>query len=299
MTTSAPILEFDGEPEAILEPRKIIPPLPTMPTHGVICFFKDVITHFVQLGLAQEIYTMGSEMDNHPVYVHEVKGKRVALFHPGVGAPLAAGLLEEVIALGCRNFVACGGAGVLNRELALGHLVVPTAAVRDEGTSYHYLPPTREVSASPAAVAAIERTLQQRNVPYTLGKTWTTDAIYRETRARMARRSRWKQQPSLPWRNSAASRWAKSSIVATILMVTNGMGATGRKIGVCAKSSLNWPPKPASPLRNKLPGTASSIQKTKGAVTGSLHHTVHNGWTQCIVPVIEPVTAPSFSIVST
>jgi uridine phosphorylase len=189
MTTSAPILEFDGEPEAILEPRKIIPPLPTMPTHGVICFFKDVITHFVQLGLAQEIYTMGSEMDNHPVYVHEVKGKRVALFHPGVGAPLAAGLLEEVIALGCRNFVACGGAGVLNRELALGHLVVPTAAVRDEGTSYHYLPPTREVSASPAAVAAIERTLQQRNVPYTLGKTWTTDAIYRETRARMARRS--------------------------------------------------------------------------------------------------------------
>jgi uridine phosphorylase len=187
-TGSAPIVEFDGEAEAILEPRKLIKPLASMPTHGVICFFQDVIKHFIQLGLAQEIYAMGSEMDRHPIYVHEVQGHRVALFHPGVGAPLAAGLLEEVIALGCRNFIACGGAGVLNRELAAGHLVIPTHAVRDEGTSYHYLPPGREVAASPTAVAAIERTLQRRKVEYTLGKTWTTDAIYRETRARMARR---------------------------------------------------------------------------------------------------------------
>ncbi len=159
-----------------------------MPIYGVICFFQDVITHFVELGLAQEIYALRSEMGRHPIYVHEVQGQRVALFHPGVGAPLAAGILEEVIALGCRSFIACGGSGVLNRELALGHLVVPTAAVRDEGTSYHYLPPSREVSASTAAVTAIEHTLQQRNVDYILGKTWTTDAIYRETRTRMALR---------------------------------------------------------------------------------------------------------------
>ena len=188
MNHAAPILEFDGEPEAILEPSKLIDPLHTMPTHGVICFFYDVINHFVELGVAQEIFAMGSEMGQHPVYVHEVQGKRVALFHPGVGAPLAAALLEEVIALGCRNLIACGGAGVLNRELALGHLVVPTSAVRDEGTSYHYLPPSREVAASPAAVKAIEQTLQRRKIEYILGKTWTTDAIYRETRTRMALR---------------------------------------------------------------------------------------------------------------
>ena len=77
--------------------------------------------------------------------------ERVALFHPGVGAPLAAGLLEEVIASGCKKFIACGGAGVLDREIAVGHLIVPTAAIRDEGTSYHYLPPGREVSPSPEA----------------------------------------------------------------------------------------------------------------------------------------------------
>jgi uridine phosphorylase len=185
MTETAPILEFDGEPEAILEPSKLIRPLERMPTHGVICFFQDVINHFVQLGLAQEIFALKSEMGRHPIYVHEVQGKRVALFHPGVGAPLAAGILEEVIALGCRQMIACGGSGALNRELAAGHLVVPTAAVRDEGTSYHYLPPGREVTPAPAAVAAIEATLQRRKVAYLLGKTWTTDAIYRETRTRM------------------------------------------------------------------------------------------------------------------
>jgi len=185
MTQNVPILEFDGEPEAILEPRKLINPLDTMPTHGVICFFQDVISHFVTQGIAQEIYALRSEMGRHPIYVHEVQGQRVALFHPGVGAPLAAGILEEVIALGCRNFIACGGCGVLNRELAQGHLVVPNVAIRDEGTSYHYLAPSREVSASPTAVEAIEATLRRRKVEYILGKTWTTDAIYRETRARM------------------------------------------------------------------------------------------------------------------
>ncbi len=128
-------------------------------------------------------------MGRHPIYVHEVQGQRVALFHPGIGAPLAAGLLEEVIALGCRNFIACGGAGVLNRELAVGHVVVPTQAVRDEGASYHYLPPDRRTATpSPRAVSAIEATLQRRKVDYVLGKTWTTDAFYRETRTRMAKR---------------------------------------------------------------------------------------------------------------
>jgi uridine phosphorylase len=189
MQALPPILEFDGEVEAILEPAKLIAPLDGMPVHGVITFFQDVITHFVAAGIAREIHALRSEMGRHPIYVHAVQGQQVALFHPGIGAPLAAGMLEEVIALGCRNFVACGGAGVLNRELAMGHVVVPTAAVRDEGTSYHYLPAQRRTTApSPAALAAIEATLRQRNVDYVLGKTWTTDAFYRETRSRMAKR---------------------------------------------------------------------------------------------------------------
>jgi uridine phosphorylase len=93
-----------------------------------------------------------------------------------------------LIARGVNRFIACGGAGVLDPDLAVGHLVVPVSAVRDEGTSYHYLPPSREVQASPAAVSAIEATLSAAHLPYLLGKTWTTDAFYRETIERTRRR---------------------------------------------------------------------------------------------------------------
>jgi uridine phosphorylase len=67
-------------------------------------------------------------------------------------------------------------------------VVVPDRAVRDEGTSCHYLPPSRTVTASPDAVAAIERTLARSGVAFRRATTWTTDGVYRETPARIARR---------------------------------------------------------------------------------------------------------------
>jgi len=93
-----------------------------------------------------------------------------------------------VIATGCSKFVACGGAGAVVPGLALGHVVVPDAAVRDEGTSYHYLPASREVGADPAAIAVLSAVLDQAGVPYVVGKTWTTDGVYRETQAKIAAR---------------------------------------------------------------------------------------------------------------
>jgi len=101
---------------------------------------------------------------------------------------MSAALLEEAIAFGCRKFIACGGAGVLNKDIAVGHLIVVSSAVRDEGASYHYLPPSREAVADETGVQALVRVLENRNVPHLVGKTWTTDAPYRETPARIARR---------------------------------------------------------------------------------------------------------------
>jgi len=96
--------------------------------------------------------------------------------------------MEETAALGCRKYIACGGAGVLRKDIAVGHLIVPTWAVRDEGTSYHYLPASREVQIDPEAVRAICATLDEAGVPYLTGKTWTTDAFYRETKGKVSRR---------------------------------------------------------------------------------------------------------------
>jgi uridine phosphorylase len=97
-------------------------------------------------------------------------------------------LLEEAIAFGCRKFIACGGCGVLEKDMAVGHIVVVSGAIRDEGVSYHYLPPAREVVANASGVSALVNRLDGRGIPYQVGRTWTTDAPYRETANKIARR---------------------------------------------------------------------------------------------------------------
>jgi uridine phosphorylase len=187
INTLYPILDFDPTLEAIIEPSKIIKPI-DIPERCVLCFFQDVITSVCHDGGRRVIAHLGSEMGKNPIYELELDGEHIAVVHPGVGAPLAVGFVEELIALGCRKFIACGGAGVLNKELTVGHVVVPTSAIRDEGTSYHYLPAEQEAIPSAAGVAAITSVLDKHEVPYVLGKTWTTDGLYRETRGRMEKR---------------------------------------------------------------------------------------------------------------
>lgn len=187
MHADYPILEFDSSRQAVIEPHGPRHPR-DIPRHAVVCFFQDVFVHLIERHHAHVIWKLKSEIGDNPVYQIEVNDQPLVVFHPGVGAPLAAGFFEEVIALGCTTFVACGGAGVLDSGIALGHPLVVTSAVRDEGTSYHYLPPSREVAATPAAVDALERVLQTHDVEYLLAKTWTTDALYRETSAKIQRR---------------------------------------------------------------------------------------------------------------
>jgi uridine phosphorylase len=184
-----PILEYDPSPEALIEPARVVKPVEDMPQRCVICFFQEVFDRLNKDGRLTVVKRLRSEIGRHPIYRLVLDGQALAAFHPGVGAPLAAALLDEVIALGARKFIACGGAGVLRRDIVMGQVVIPTSAVRDEGTSYHYVPPSREVAVSPSAVAAIEHVLARRGVPYTIGKTWTTDALYRETAARIEART--------------------------------------------------------------------------------------------------------------
>lgn len=181
-----PILEFDPNPDAVIAASLNYQPLDSMPERCVLCFFQEVITHLLpQMTLITRIK---SEIGPNPVYRLEVNDIAIAVVHPGVGASLGGTFLEELIALGARKLIACGGAGVLDREIAMGHLIVPTSAIRDEGTSYHYLPPSREVAAGSHGVAAILAALDAHQIPYAIGKTWTTDAPYRETPTRVARR---------------------------------------------------------------------------------------------------------------
>lgn len=188
MTHDLALLEHDDDPVALIEPSEVLAhKRGSIPRVAVLCFFSEVLDELRGRG-AEEVGQLVAAHGTHPIRVVVAEDARVAVVHPGVGAPLAAGFLEELIAMGARTVVACGGAGAVVAGLPVGHVIVPDAAVRDEGTSFHYLPASREVAADPVGVRVARRVLDERGTPYTIGKTWTTDAIYRETRSRIERR---------------------------------------------------------------------------------------------------------------
>ena len=187
---NAPILEFDPTEKAVIEPHKLTPKK-DVPQKCVLCFFGEVLKPLARDTGAKILHVIKEEGGVHPVYEIEHRGERLAFVNPGVGAPLAAGVLEEVIALGCRKFVVCGGAGVLDDKIPAGDLMIIEASVRDEGTSYHYLPPDeREAKASSHVLKAMEEYLSAANLPYLKVKSWTTDAFYRETLNRIKARKK-------------------------------------------------------------------------------------------------------------
>lgn len=189
MDQQYPILEFDSSSEALINPGHMMGGVTEQPiTHGVMCFFHEIVDQIGQREDASVLHTLNSEVGPNPVYQFPMNGRSIVVVQPGIGAPFSAAVLEELIALGVRKVIAVGGAGALIPDTAVGHVVVPTSAIRDEGTSYHYLPAGREVGPTATGVAAIEATLQARGVEYMTGKTWTTDAPYRETLNKIARR---------------------------------------------------------------------------------------------------------------
>lgn len=177
-----PILEHDFQSDAKIEPSRTIKPR-DVPEHCVISFFREVNEKVVLEKQAKVAVPNRWEDGEHPVYEIEHRGRRLAFFHPGVGAPIAAGLLEEAIAFGCRKFVVVGGAGVLDKGLTVGKLILVDSAIRDEGLSYHYIEPGREIQAQPQMLDTLRSALTKRGVPFVIGKTWTTDAPYRETQS--------------------------------------------------------------------------------------------------------------------
>lgn len=99
----------------------------------------------------------------------------------GMGAPAIAALAEQMIAWGTKRLIILSLSGGLQSDLDPGSIVLCNSAMRDEGTSYHYLPPAPQVDATPTLVASISSALEKNYIPYSKGATWSTDAAYRET----------------------------------------------------------------------------------------------------------------------
>ena len=175
-----PILAFDETQLAKIEPSHS-----HKKTEGyeycVITFFREVLENMEKKGSIKAVKFLNCETLDVPIYEMDYGGKKIHLFLGYVGAAGSAAFLEELIAYGFDKFIVCGGAGVLRRDIAVGHLVIPISAVRDEGVSYHYLPPSREVECDPEVVKKIEEKLNEFGIDYIKAKTWTTDSFYRET----------------------------------------------------------------------------------------------------------------------
>lgn len=178
------LMEYDHK-KAMIEPGEHLLIQEGFPERIVLTFFHKEVLKLRDEGVLETIYHLGSEMGNHPVY--RFRNTDIGLFPLGVGAPLAAGQLDELIALGGRTFLACGGAGVLV-DTDIGSLRVPVEGVRDEGTSFHYVAPSRTISLSPDIVERLTSVLDAIAIPYQTCKTWTTDAFYRETRDKVQTR---------------------------------------------------------------------------------------------------------------
>jgi uridine phosphorylase len=153
------------------------------PTAAILCYHR---------GLAQQLLA-GRAHVKVPgffgdTYLLDETGGAVALVADfGIGAPVAAVMLEDLIALGCRRVVSMGTTGGMDPSLQVGDLVVCTDAIRDEGTSHHYLPAGEPARADVELTDALAAELDRRDEPHRRAPAWTTDAPYRETKEEVLR----------------------------------------------------------------------------------------------------------------
>ena len=167
-----PLLEFDGS-ESKTSPEYFASTPKNLPERCVIGFSKSSVNAIAEKYGAAVISQIPSCTVNVPIYEINLDGIKIALVTGFIGAAGAANQVHELCAAGVKKIVACGAAGSLTPK-PLGALVIPDCAIRDEGASFHYAPPSYEIQADGEVVKHIGKTLYKLGLPHTAGKTWTT-----------------------------------------------------------------------------------------------------------------------------
>ena len=171
--------EFDDATPAIINP---VPSAAAPQFDACIVTFSHEIESFVRARYdCPQIAEFWFATGKTPVYRLAYRGKTFAFYKTYVGAPACVATVEDTLSIiNTKKYVVFGGAGCLDKAIAHGKIMVPTEACRDEGTSYHYMPPSDYVRVKNAAVVA--HFMEENKLPFVCGKTWTTDSFYRETR---------------------------------------------------------------------------------------------------------------------
>ena len=178
-----PILEFDSDPSAVLEPGHEALDV-HFPERAVFAFLQDTIEKYALQHGGKVLTHFLSATMQYPIFLLEENGIPFLLVQAPVGAAPAAQILDWLIAHGVKKVISSGSCGVLVHKEE-GVFLVPKKALRDEGTSYHYLPPSRFVDIEEAPRKAIEKVLRSHHLPYEEVTTWSTDGFFRETKEKV------------------------------------------------------------------------------------------------------------------
>jgi uridine phosphorylase len=116
-----------------------------------------------------------------PLYVGDIEGIPVGTIWAAPGAPLAAMVMEDLIACGAKLIIGIGLTAAVSPKIKVGDLIIPSMALRDEGTSRHYLPPRVQTVPGASILKEMKHCCQKLGVRYHIGTILTSDAPYRET----------------------------------------------------------------------------------------------------------------------
>ncbi len=180
-----PVLEFDTDSDAVVTPYKWnLEPFST--DKLVITFFPEVMNELKESNSLELERHINGE---NPIDLYRFKDSPDVLITLGyVGCPACAGNLEFFTAAGVKKVMFCGGGGVLDKNIKVGELLLVEGAIRDEGFSYRYIEPSRIIYTDKNITKKISSYLTSHSIPYITGITWTTDAMFRETRALVEKR---------------------------------------------------------------------------------------------------------------
>ncbi len=162
------------------------------------------------------------------MHTFEVNGMECGIVARTIGGPYAVLVAEQLRVSGAGVVLGLTSAGRVSASLPVPSLVVATSAIRDEGTSHHYLPAAEVVPAPAKLAASLYRGLQALGLPVSQGLVWTTDAPYRETAEELAEHA---ANGALAVEMQAASLFAfaqaRHAEVGVVAHVTNAVDHTG------------------------------------------------------------------------
>jgi uridine phosphorylase len=184
---SSPLFEHNHTEEPVFLPgnmlesariQKNLPPL-VVPAGCLLDFDGELVDILVKDGKA-ELEPFWPCFHTR-LYRWRVGGSEFGIVGGTVGAPFAVLVAEELFALGCKALVTISSAGLIDQSFRTPMFLLIDQALRDEGTSYHYLPPERFSLASLPLVDAVAQRLTDASLLFRRGSSWTTDAPFRET----------------------------------------------------------------------------------------------------------------------